>query len=305
MKDIMPCDNPLVSVVIPCYNSIELHRTLKSVCNQSYVYWEVLCVDDGSDIDILPIIEAINDPRIFYYRLEEHSNANVARNYGINHAHGEYIAMLDSDDEWLDTHLESSISMLKKEDIDGIYGSLILRSKAADSVFTTRQVNEGESMIDFLLATGYGAQTSTLVMTASSVRNIKWDETLKRHQDYDFVVRYSRKYKMLPKIEATVVYHFSNTPKVIDFNSCIRFIHTVEDEIADRIYMDYHNHMLRLAISCNAQKDVITHYRREAARYAYLLSFYDFLMILQPQNRLKACMLKIKYIWRILLVSIE
>lgn len=47
---------PLVSVIIPCYNSTELQRTLESVCKQSYSYWEALCVDDGSDMELFPVI---------------------------------------------------------------------------------------------------------------------------------------------------------------------------------------------------------------------------------------------------------
>lgn len=295
---------PLVSVVIPCYNSSELRRTLVSVCKQSHTHWEVICVDDGSDMDIFPVIEALGDSRISYYRLTEHSNANVARNYGILHSHGAYIAMLDSDDEWLETHLEDSLRILSEGQADCVYSSLILRGKT-DSVFTTRPVNEGETMIDFLLSTGYGAQTSTLVMTASSAKKILWDEKLCRHQDYDFVVRYSREYKMLPKVTPTVIYHCSNTSRTIDFDSCIRFIHSVEDEITDRIYMNYHKHMLRLAVSYNAREEVITHYRKAVTHYEYLLPFYDYLLILKPQSYFQAWMLKMKYVWKVLMVRIE
>lgn len=295
---------PLVSVVIPCYNSSELRRTLASVCKQSHMHWEAICVDDGSDMDLFPVIEALGDFRISYYRLTEHSNANVARNYGILHSHGAYIAMLDSDDEWLETHLEDSLRILSEGQADCVYSSLILRGKT-DSVFTTRPVNEGETMIDFLLSTGYGAQTSTLVMTASSAKRILWDEKLCRHQDYDFVVRYSREYKMFPKVNPTVIYHYSNTSRTIDFDSCIRFIHSVEDEITDRIYMNYHKHMLRLAVAYNAREEVINHYRKAVTHYEYLLPFYDYLLILKPQNYVQAWMLKMKYVWKVLMIRIE
>lgn len=60
-----------------------------------------------------------------------------------------------------------------------ILSSLILRRKT-DSWFTTYAVNESETMIVLLLSTGYGAKTSTLVMTASSAKEILWDEKLHR-----------------------------------------------------------------------------------------------------------------------------
>lgn len=301
---IIPGDTPLVSVVIPCYNSVELRRTLESVCKQSHTRWEAICVDDGSDMELLPIIEALGDSRIFYYRLTEHINANVARNYGILHSRGAYVAMLDSDDEWLESHLEDSLRILLESQVDCVYSSLILRNKT-DSVFTTRVVKEGETMIDFLLSTGYGAQTSTLVMTTSSAKKIRWDETLRRHQDYDFVVRYSREYKMLPKFIPTVVYHCTNTSPVIDFDSCIRFIRSVEDEITDRIYMNYNKHMLKLAIASKAREEVVNYYRRAVVHYEYLLPLYDYLKILQPQSCFQAWLLKMKYVWKVFRLRIE
>ena len=294
---------PLVSVIIPCYNSVELYRTLESVCKQSYTCWEVICVDDGSDIDLSPVICSLDEPRIFYYRLSEHINANVARNYGILHSHGAYIAMLDSDDEWLETHLEDSLRLLEEGQADCVYGSLILRGET-DTVFTTRLLNEGETMIDFLLSTGYGAQTSTLVLTASSAKDILWDETLRRHQDYNFMVRYSRKYRLVPLLTPTVVYHCSNAVRAIDFDSCIRFICSVEDEITDRIYMNYHKHMLRLAVVHNAGEEVVSYYRKAVTHYEYLLSLYDYLKIMRPQGKFQAWVLKMKYIWGMLRVRI-
>ena len=301
---VIPGDTSLVSVVIPSYNSVGLRRTLESVCKQSHTRWEAICVDDGSDMELLPIIRALGDPRIFYYRLTEHTNANVARNYGILHSQGAYVAMLDSDDEWLESHLEDSLRILSEGQTDCVYGSLILKGQT-DSVFTTRPINKSETMIDFLLSTGYGAQTSTLVMTSSSAKEVLWDEKLRRHQDYDFVVRYSRKYRMLPKVTPTVIYHCSNTSRTIDFDSCIRFIRSVEDEMTDRIYMNYHKHMLRLAVTCNAQEKVVNHYRKAVTRYEYLLPFYDYLLILKPRNKFKAWVLKMKYIWGILMLRFE
>lgn len=295
--------NLLVSIIIPCYNPVYLHRALQSVCRQNYPWWEVLCVDDGSEMEFSSIIETINDPRIFYYCLNKHTNANVARNYGIEQSRGKYIAMLDSDDEWLETHLENSICILKERKVDGIYGSLILRSDRHDSVFVTRKVNDNETTADFLLSTGYGAQTSTLVMTALSAKDIRWDEKLKRHQDYDFVIRYSRKYNLLPQIKPTVIFYLSNAPKFIDFDSCIVFIESIKDEITDRIYMNYHKNMLLLAIKYQAREDIISYYCRAVTRYEYLLSFYDYLIVLQPRNKFKGYLLKLKYIWRLFLFA--
>jgi len=291
-------ESKLISVVVPLYNSCNtIERTIKSVLTQSYQNLEVMVVDDGSEDNSRAVIEKMADSRIHYYCLP-HQNANVARNYGINHSRGEYIAMLDADDEWLANHLEDSLTVLQERKADCVYGSLILRGKF-DRVIFTRALESGESIVDFLLTTGYGAQTSTLVMTASSAKDVLWNESLRRHQDYDFVVRYGRKYRLYPKLEPTVVYYLSDVPKVIDFDSCIRFICTVEDEITDSVYMDYHRRMLGLAMARAASEGVIWHYRRAAAHYKYLLSFHDYLLLLQPRSKFEVWSLMMRYIWGI------
>lgn len=292
----------LVSVIIPMYNSRStIGRAVQSVLRQTYPNIEVWVVDDGSDDDGLSLMEQLRDERIHCHRLP-HRNANVARNYGITHSNGEYIAMLDADDEWMEKHLESSIEILQREQADGVYGSLILRG-TKDQTVTTRAMREGETTIDFLLSNGYGAQTSTLVMTAASARDILWNETLNRHQDYDFIVRYCRKYKMCPKAEATTIYHLSAsspTDKKLDFDSCIRFIRTVEDELSDVLYLNYHRNMLRLALSQSADNEFIAYYRNACARYPYLISLQDYLILRHPRGIFEVWKMKMEYIWEIL-----
>lgn len=89
---------PLISVVIPTYNGEKtLLNMLFGVLNQTYSNLEVIVVDDGSENSVeLFLQEKIHDDRIKVYRIE-HSNANVARNFGIRKSKGEYIAMIDAE----------------------------------------------------------------------------------------------------------------------------------------------------------------------------------------------------------------
>lgn len=64
---------------------------------------------------------------LYYYRLE-HQNANVARNYGILHSKGRYIAILDADDEWFRNHLEVNMELIKTTECDGVYSSIEMRT---------------------------------------------------------------------------------------------------------------------------------------------------------------------------------
>ena len=300
-------DAPLISVVIPTYNTANevLQATLNSVLHQTYPNIEIWLIDDGSETDVLPLVEEINDQRIHYQKLP-HTNANVARNYGITQSKGKYIAMLDSDDLWLANHLEDCLQTLQQTNADGLYGSLIIRHQnGGEQSVRVRHLNEDETMINYLLSTGYGAQTSTLFLTAESAKDVLWDAELKRHQDYDFVVRYSKKYRLAPKEKATVIYRLSQGAKTIDFESCIRFIKSNMDDIEPQLYLNYNYNMLLMAKNQNAGTDIINHYIKESTRYKAYLSYYRYVTIRYPKNWLERLKCKLEYLLDVLLIKVE
>lgn len=93
---------PLISVIIPVYNRRELlPRALKSVLNQSYTDLEVIIIDDCSTDEISDLDQLSSDKRISCYRRPVRSGVSKARNDGVLRARGEWLAFLDSDDEWL------------------------------------------------------------------------------------------------------------------------------------------------------------------------------------------------------------
>ncbi len=102
----------LVSVIIPAYNAeTYIEEALASVLSQTYAHVEVLVVDDGSLDRTAEIVESVaeQDRRV---RLLRSSNQGVAaaRNLGIEHSVGEYIAPLDADDLWYPSKLEKQVS---------------------------------------------------------------------------------------------------------------------------------------------------------------------------------------------------
>jgi len=95
----------LLSVIIPSYNrSKSLQRALNSVFTQTYTNFEVIVVDDGSTDDTAKVMH--NDFQQCKYIYQTNQGVSAARNTGIAQAKGEWIALLDSDDEWLPTKLE-------------------------------------------------------------------------------------------------------------------------------------------------------------------------------------------------------
>lgn len=106
----------LVSVVIPFYSGIEwLGEAVESVLNQTYSNIEIIVVNDGSLEDDSAFLSKYGQ-KITYYK-KENGGPSSARNYGILHAKGYYIALLDSDDVWLPEKTELQIRFMEERGI--------------------------------------------------------------------------------------------------------------------------------------------------------------------------------------------
>ena len=104
---------PKVSVVIPTRNRAAfLQAAIQSVLNQTFQDFEIIVVDDASADQTAQVIQSFTDPRINYIRHETNKGQGVTRNDGINQASGEYVALLDDDDEWLPEKLEKQVRLL-------------------------------------------------------------------------------------------------------------------------------------------------------------------------------------------------
>lgn len=99
----MPSLSPVVSIIVPCYNSGRFLRgTLAAVQAQTFTDWECIVIDDASSDESADIVAAMasEDPRIVLVRLEKNLGAAGARNAGLGRVRGSYLAFLDSDDYW-------------------------------------------------------------------------------------------------------------------------------------------------------------------------------------------------------------
>ena len=106
----------LVSIITPIYNSEKyVDSCINSVLKQTYSCWEHILIDDCSSDNSNTLIKSFQfkDSRIRYYRLHENSGAGIARNKGIELAQGNYIAFLDSDDQWYPEKLEKQLNFMQ------------------------------------------------------------------------------------------------------------------------------------------------------------------------------------------------
>ena len=103
-----------VSIIIPTYNRADsLKKSVASVLEQTYPWFELIIVDDGSTDNTKELVESFGDNRIRYYYAGLNQGAAAARNYGLEKARYDYIAFQDSDDIWHPDKLEKQMQVMQ------------------------------------------------------------------------------------------------------------------------------------------------------------------------------------------------
>lgn len=105
---------PLVSVVIPVYNGERfLRESLESVFSQTFRDYEIVCVDDGSTDGSSALLQQYG-ARVRVIQ-QANSGQSAARNEGVRHATGAFVAFLDQDDRWYPSKLAQQVTVLHAE----------------------------------------------------------------------------------------------------------------------------------------------------------------------------------------------
>lgn len=227
-------NTPLISVVIPTYNRAALAvKTIQSVINQTYTNWECIIVDDGSTNQTKVALArlASSDSRIQLIELARKGNANIARNVGMRSAKGEFIAMLDSDDVWLNHHLETRLHSIGN--YEGSYSGHIDVFDTQQIEASSRQMQPTEDPFTFIVFSSAYATTTSLFLRAEAALTILWDEQLLRHQDYDFNIRFMRQYTTVCDPNLTVLINRrDNRVSSFNFKGCLQFYRKYEADFS-------------------------------------------------------------------------
>lgn len=188
-----------ISVILPVYNRPGfIKRSVNSVLNQSYKNFELIIVDDGSDDgtpDVLAKLAAGSDADIISLQFEENCGVSAARNAGIRAASGEWIALLDSDDEWDADKLEKQMKFHQQ------HKGLVISQCNERWIRNGKQVNKRkihrkksgrifqESLKLCLIS------PSAVFFHKNLVKNIGFfDESFPVCEDYDYWLRVLRNY---------------------------------------------------------------------------------------------------------------
>lgn len=264
----------LVSVIIPTYRRCDtLGRAIDSVLQQTYRNVEVIVVDDNNESDTYRAAtqqfmnKYANVKNLKYIRHKKNSNGSVARNTGMKYALGEYICFLDDDDEFNLDKIEKQVNHIKN--LDSKYGAvycgfnIVRGNKIISSTKPTKQGNLFRDLMAMEWGTGSG---SNVMFRKSVLEELEgFDEILKRHQDWDVLLRMFRKYE-IAVIEETLlkIYKDSriNVPnanlfvevKKYFFSKFIKELDSMDSKDRNKIYQ---RHSLELCMAFLKNKQYI------------------------------------------------
>lgn len=228
---------PLVSVVIPTYGgNPSIECSVDSVLSQEYDPFEVIVVDDNNPgteerIATETLMKKYNDePRVIYIQHEKNRNGAAARNTGVNAAKGEYIAFLDDDDRFLSHKLEWQVDYLENHPEHGaVY---CWRIQSGKLVSSTLEGDLSKEILDL----SFTPCTPSIIMRATCYKELKgFDESFRRHQDFEFLLRFFKKYtigvvqKPLVEIIGNSVNNQLQGKKIVDLKK--QFLSTFQDTI--------------------------------------------------------------------------
>jgi glycosyltransferase involved in cell wall biosynthesis len=188
----------LVSVIIPTlHRPTLLMRAMASVLCQTWRELEVVVVIDGPDPETIAILQTIDDPRLRVIVNARSLTAAGARNAGMDHARGEWIAFLDDDDEWLPEKLAKQLAYAA--DRGAALITCLSRVVSPTESFVRPQVIYDNILpIDEYLFdrrspfAGRGfIQTSSYLLPGTLCRDLRF-RTDTPHDDWDFLLRLSK-----------------------------------------------------------------------------------------------------------------
>ena len=190
---------PKVSVIIPTYNrSHMITRAVESVLNQTYPEFEIIIVDDASTDSTYDVIRSINDSRVKVIRHERNMGGSRSRNTAIEASSGEYIALLDDDDEWLPEKLRKQVDVFRESSAETglVYSGFSFISSKDNSVLKgIVPQKKGDLFRDFLNRDIICASTSVIKKDCFKKAG-NFDETLSSCQDWDMWIRITRHYRV-------------------------------------------------------------------------------------------------------------
>jgi glycosyltransferase involved in cell wall biosynthesis len=210
---------PLVSVIIPCYNQAHfLAKAIESVLRQSYPNIEIVVINDGSTDHTEGVAKAYPTVRYVY---QKNQGLPSARNAGIAHSQGAFLLFLDSDDWLYPKGVEANVQALLAHPevafVSGTFDAFYMQENAIKEGVVPVTANHYCQ----LLQGNYIGMVATVMFRRTVLEEFNFDATLKNCEDYDLYLRIARKYPVYHHLQKIAVYRFhtanmsSNIPTML------------------------------------------------------------------------------------------
>ena len=189
-----------ISVIIPTYNRVHyISKAIESVTAQTYTDWELIIIDDASTDNTHHVVKNYieNDMRIRYIRQPKNVGISRNRNTGIAVATGMYIAMLDSDDVWLDKEkLAKQVAFLEKNTEYALVGTWVRKIDQngvpiGEMTFAT----DNRTIRQAILCRNQFVQSSVLFTKKAAEDVGLYNPVFVVNEDYDLWLSIGKKYK--------------------------------------------------------------------------------------------------------------
>lgn len=177
-------ETPLVSVVMPAYNSeAYIQSAIRSLQNQTVEDWELLVIEDGSKDTTPEVVAKLAqaDGRIRLLPNEKNMGTARSRNRGMDLCRGRYIAFLDSDDCWHSTKLEKQIALAQSTGADILYTSYAIVDDSGEKRCPDFVVPERTDLKRMLRCSEIGC--STVMLAGQLAKEARFAENF-YHEDY-------------------------------------------------------------------------------------------------------------------------
>lgn len=194
----------LVSVIIPTYGGPEfLPRCIESVLSQTYKNIEIIVVDDNGidtpkQLETTKVMEKYKSyPNVKYICHEVNRNGSAARNTGVKASKGEFISFLDDDDEYYPKFAENQIEVMKALSDDYALSYTSFELYSGSKLISTFHANKDGYLLYEVLMHSFEIPTSSMMIKRRVIEEINgFDETFRRHQDWEFLARIAANYKI-------------------------------------------------------------------------------------------------------------
>lgn len=190
---------PRVSVIMNCLNSsADLREAMDSVMAQSFVHWEIIFWDNGSN-DASPQIAQSYGPKVRYFRAETTVPLGAARNLAIAQAQGEYIAFLDCDDIWLPSKLELQVALFDTNPRLGLVCTdteVFSGSRVRSTLFSKGIPPKGRVFRQLLEAQWISMSSAMIRRSTLDALNECFDESLNMCEEADLFYRIAHDWEL-------------------------------------------------------------------------------------------------------------